>query len=103
VGLGLTDLETQQWLANSLQQRSSNYHTKQNKAPKSLHYTRTLIKFPEKNLPRQQGSNGGVIPQPNPIYEEGPPKENLKTLETPLTNRLTHRPQKPGRRAKREE
>jgi len=55
-----------------------------------------LIKFPEKNLPRQEGSDSGVIPQLNPIYEEGPPKENLEILETPLTNRLT--PQAPETR-----
>jgi len=59
-----------------------------------------LIKFPEKNLPRQKGSNGGVIPQFNPIYEEGPPKENLEILETPLTNRLT--PQAPETRGEGE-
>ena len=59
-----------------------------------------LIKFPEKNLPRQQGSNGWIIPQPNPIYEEGPLKENLETLENPLTNRLT--PQVPETRGEGE-
>ena len=52
-----------------------------------------LTKSPEKNLPRQKGSNGGIIPQPNTIYEEGLPKENLERLETPLTNRFT--PQAP--------
>ena len=55
-----------------------------------------LIKFSEKNLPRQEGPDGGVIPQSNPIYEEGPTKENLEILETPLTNRLT--PQAPETR-----
>jgi len=58
------------------------------------------IKFPEKNLPRQVGSDGGVIPQPNPIYEEGPPKENLEIFETPLTNHLT--PQAPETRGEGE-
>jgi len=41
------------------------------------------------NLPRQQGSNGGIIPQPNPIYIKGPPKENLEILENTLSDRLT--------------
>jgi len=47
-----------------------------------------LIKFPEKNTPRQEGPDGGVIPQPYPI-QEGPPKENLEILETPPALRLT--------------
>jgi len=59
-----------------------------------------LIKFSEKNLPRQEGPDGGVIPQSNPIYEEGPTKENLEILETPLTNRLT--PQAPETRGEGE-
>jgi len=54
------------------------------------------IKFPEKNLPRKQGSNVGVIPHPNSIYVEGPTKENLEILETLLSNRLT--PQAPETR-----
>jgi len=48
------------------------------------------------NRPRQQGSNGWIIPQPNPIYEEGPLQENLELLENPLTNRIT--PQAPETR-----
>jgi len=55
-----------------------------------------LIKFPAMKLTRQQGSNGWIIPQPNPIYEEGPLKENLETLDNPLTNRIT--PQAPETR-----
>ena len=47
------------------------------------------IKFPEKNLPRQEGSNSGVTPHPNSIYVKGPTKENLEILETLLSNRLT--------------
>jgi len=52
-----------------------------------------MTKFPAMNIPRQQGSNGWIIPQPNPIYEEGPPKKNLEILETPPAHRLT--PQAP--------
>ena len=55
-----------------------------------------LAKFPEQNLPRQKGSNGGVIPQPRPIYGGGLLKENLEILETPLTHRPT--PQAPETR-----
>jgi len=47
------------------------------------------IKFPEKNLPRQEVSNVGVIPHPNFIYVEGPTKDNLEIFETLLSNRLT--------------
>jgi len=50
-----------------------------------------LKKFPAMNLPRQQGSNGWIIPRPNHIYEEGPPKENLEIPENPLTDSLTPR------------
>jgi len=59
-----------------------------------------LIKFPEKNPPGQEGSDGGVIPQPYHIHEEGPPKENLEILETPPLIASPRRLQKPRRRAK---
>ena len=58
------------------------------------------IKVPETNLPQQKGSDGEVIPQHNPIYEEGPTKENLEKLETLLSNRLT--PQAPETRGEGE-
>ena len=62
--------------------------------------TGPLAKFPEQNLPRQKGSNGGVIPQPSPMYGGGLLKENLEILETPLTNRLA--PQAPETRGEGE-
>ena len=56
-----------------------------------------LAKFPEQNLPSQKGSNGGVIPQPNPMFGGGLLKENLEILETPLTNRpAPHGPETRG-------
>ena len=82
----------QQWPAT----KSKPSHKTQYRDEESPLHPDPLIKFPEKNLPRQEGSDGGVIPQPNPMYEEGPPKENLEILETPLTNRLT--PQAPETR-----
>jgi len=59
-----------------------------------------LVKFPEQNLPRQQGSNGGDIPQPSPIYGGGLFKENLEILDTLLTNRPN--PQAPETRGEGE-
>jgi len=59
-----------------------------------------LIKFPEKNLPRQKGSNGGVIPQPNRIYEEDLLRRTWRYSKPLLLIALPHRPQKPGGRAK---
>jgi len=75
-------------------------HKTEHSPEESLLYPDPQIKFPEKNLPRQVGSDGGVIPQPNPISEEGPPKENLGIPKTPLTNRLT--PQAPETRGEGE-
>ena len=75
-------------------------HNTEHSPEESPPHPHPLIKSPEKNLPRQKGSNGGIIPQPNPIYEKGPPKENLEILQTPLLIALPHRPQKPGGRAK---
>ena len=48
-----------------------------------------LVKSPAMNLPRQQGSNGWIISQPNPTYEDEPPKENLEIPVNPLTHSLT--------------
>jgi len=46
------------------------------------------IKIPlEKNLPRQGRSDVGANLHPNPIHKEGPTTENLKGLETLLSNR----------------
>ena len=47
------------------------------------------IKITEKNLPRQARSDVGANLHPNPIYKEGPTTENLKVLETLLSNRFT--------------
>jgi len=47
------------------------------------------IKIPEKNLPRQGGSDVGPNPHPNPIQKEGPTTENLEALETLPSNRFT--------------
>jgi len=58
------------------------------------------IKIPEKNLPRQEGSDVGVSPHPNSVHKEGPTNENLEILETLLSNRLT--PQAPENRGKGE-
>ena len=44
-------------------------------------------KFPEQNIPYQQKSSGGDIPQPSPIYGEGLLKENLVILDTLPTTR----------------
>jgi len=38
--------------------------------------------YPEQNPSCQQGSNGGDIPQPSPIYGGGLIKENLAILDT---------------------
>jgi len=58
------------------------------------------LKCPEQNLPHHQGSNGGDIPQPSPIYGGGPLKRNLAILDTLLTNRLN--PQAPETRGEGE-
>jgi len=47
------------------------------------------IKIPEKNLPRQGGSDVGPKLHPNPIQKEGPTTENLEALETLPSNRFT--------------
>ena len=46
------------------------------------------IKIPEKNLPRQGRSDVGANLHPNPIHKEGHTTENLKVLETLLSNRF---------------
>jgi len=57
------------------------------------------IKFPQNNLPRQDASDGGVIPQPNPKYEEGP-RRTWRYSKPSLVIALPHRPKKPGGRAR---
>jgi len=59
------------------------------------------VKYPEQNLPCQQRSNGGEIPQPSFMYGGGLLKENLAILDTLLTNRPN--PQAPETRGEGEE
>ena len=67
------------------------------------------IKIPEKNLPRQGGSDVGPKPHPNPIQKEGPTNENLEALETLPSNRFipqaleTRREGEVGRAKERDE
>ena len=80
--------------------KSKPSHKTQHRNEESPLHPDPPIKIPEKNLPRQEGSDVGVIPHPNSIYEEGPTKENLEILETLLSNRLT--PQAPETRGEGE-
>ena len=94
-------LETQQWLTNSRQQRSPNHFTKtHHRNEESPLHPDPPIKIPAKYLPRQEGPDAGISPQPTSINTEGRTKENLEILETLLSNRLT--PQAPDTRGKGE-
>jgi len=82
-------LETQQWQTNSCQQKSSNHHKTHHSDEEPPLHPDPPIKIPEKNLPRQGRSDIGASLHSNPIHKEGPTTENLKVLETLLSNRFT--------------
>jgi len=58
------------------------------------------IKFPEKNLPRQEGSDGGSSPNPTPYMKRDLPRRTWRYSKPPLLIALPYRPQKPGGRVK---
>jgi len=59
----------------STAKKSKPSHKTQHRNEESPLHLDPPIKIPAKYLPRQEGSDAGISPQPNSIHKEGPTKE----------------------------